>query len=781
MSREQLMKEIFSDKVNQSFLGKGLHETSFGSSIIQKTIPNMVSIVYKTISTTQGVKKAIVDTLYSIIEQDNIDDICGAIIEWVLSGLILDAKSLETSDGKYRNVRMATGNKIRKHLLNLEDTPDNSALSIQLIEIALESLSEYVEVEHGYTDRVYLAYRIRPEYMEVISREIKRKSESGFYALPMTTKPVDWDVFVGDNGKLEVVGGYHDIKTKIIRGDKIDMPYSSYTPHFLLANKEPLKALNIIQSTAYRINKKNLERVKNDLIKDPVKPVCSEKVKQYKRDRFAFFQKYPTKEDREAANVEIPEIPVEVLQYDAELAAYKTLVGKLTAAKLAIKIAEMFKDEERIYFPHNFDYRGRIYPIPNTLTPQGDDIAKGLLEFADPVELTDDGLEACYAYLASVYGYDKESYEERFRLGVELASKDVDYREAEEPYVFAQVQDLIRNIEEHGDFTSRIAIAIDGSCNGLQHMAAITMDAKGGQYVNVGPASCRRDIYMEIAMSTAELVKHDIDNGIYDDEEDKLTLEAIYSIISGKNARKIAKQPVMINPYGGTFMGYKDYILKSLQEFHPEHSTNKNATRLTQYVVRAMSDKLTGGTKYQEWVRKTFSGVARLGILPQFETPDGFLVRNYSMKVEQNQKHISSLVNRNGKTTFSVTKRTEEINSRKIGTRAQPNIIHALDATHLRMTAIECSNEGIDQLWFIHDSFASNPNNYKALNRITREQFIKMYDPENVKHPINVITSRLSRLIKYKGKDFVFDDFPVFKDDNRLQLKEVINNEFFFA
>ena len=45
--------------------------------------------------------------------------------------------------------------------------------------------------------------------------------------------------------------------------------------------------------------------------------------------------------------------------------------SKALRAYNVLRTAERFSVYERIYFPWNMDYRGRCYPIPTALTPQG--------------------------------------------------------------------------------------------------------------------------------------------------------------------------------------------------------------------------------------------------------------------------------------------------------------------------------------------------------------------------------------------------------------------------
>jgi DNA-directed RNA polymerase len=61
------------------------------------------------------------------------------------------------------------------------------------------------------------------------------------------------------------------------------------------------------------------------------------------------------------------------------------------------------------YFPHNLDFRGRMYPIPQDLHPQADDFGRALLTFAEPKPLGPDGLQWLVFHLANCYGLDKAS------------------------------------------------------------------------------------------------------------------------------------------------------------------------------------------------------------------------------------------------------------------------------------------------------------------------------------------------------------------------------------
>ncbi len=80
---------------------------------------------------------------------------------------------------------------------------------------------------------------------------------------------------------------------------------------------------------------------------------------------------------------------------------------------LKLEVAKSFSKVSRIYFPHNVDFRGRLYPIPPHLNHMGADIARGLLEFAEGRPLGKSGLKWLKIHLSNKMGKDKLSFPER--------------------------------------------------------------------------------------------------------------------------------------------------------------------------------------------------------------------------------------------------------------------------------------------------------------------------------------------------------------------------------
>lgn len=90
----------------------------------------------------------------------------------------------------------------------------------------------------------------------------------------------------------------------------------------------------------------------------------------------------------------------------------------------------------------------------------------------------------------------------------------------------------------------------DGTCNGLQHYAAMGKDLDGAKQVNLLDMETPADIYTHVAMLVEEKIKKDLQN-------DKTVPEtrALAKKVSGQIKRKIVKQTVMTIVYGVTFIG----------------------------------------------------------------------------------------------------------------------------------------------------------------------------------------------------------------------------------
>jgi DNA-directed RNA polymerase len=77
--------------------------------------------------------------------------------------------------------------------------------------------------------------------------------------------------------------------------------------------------------------------------------------------------------------------------------------------------------------------------------------------------------------------------------------------------------------------------------------------------------------------------------------------------------------------------------------------------------------------------------------------------------------------------------------SRDAADGAVPNVVHALDATHLLRTVNACVAEGIKDIVTVHDCFGCLAPQAEQFNSIIRREFVRMYEEHD---PLTEIRER---------------------------------------
>lgn len=161
---------------------------------------------------------------------------------------------------------------------------------------------------------------------------------------------------------------------------------------------------------------------------------------------------------------------------------------------LRLSIARSFRNCNEIYFPHNMDFRGRVYPIPPHLNHMGADLNRGMLEFTEGRPLGPTGLRWLKIQLANKIGKDKLSLDDRVKYAESIMEEvhacaedpknNLSWLKAENPWqTLATMFDLsaAMKLPDPEKFISHAHIHVDGSCNGLQHYAALGRDESGAR------------------------------------------------------------------------------------------------------------------------------------------------------------------------------------------------------------------------------------------------------------------------------------------------------------
>lgn len=281
-----------------------------------------------------------------------------------------------------------------------------------------------------------------------------------------------------------------------------------------------------------------------------------------------------------------------------------------------LEIARAFLSE-RFYFPHNMDFRGRAYPIPPNLNHIGNDVCRGLMLFDDPKRLGAAGLKWLRIHIANLHGFDKASFAEREQFSIDNQDLIVDsaknpiegskwWTKADDPWqclsACYELNDALNHPEGPEEFESRLPVHQDGTCNGLQHYAALGGDLAGAKQVNLASGERPSDVYTGIADLVIEALKKEVQDG-----------NPMAKLLEGKVTRKVVKQTVMTTVYGVTFIGAKNQVQRQLADRGdiPVEELFNLATYLARIIMNCIGDLFFGAEKIQDWLSETAKIISR--------------------------------------------------------------------------------------------------------------------------------------------------------------------------
>lgn len=394
------------------------------------------------------------------------------------------------------------------------------------------------------------------------------------------------------------------------------------------------------------------------------------------------------------------------------------------------------------------DFRGRVYPIPPHLNHLGDDLARSLLVFNQKRELGPNGFYWLKLHCINLTGFKKrESIDERLQYADKIMPEILDsadnpltgrmwWSKSDEPWqtlaCCMEIAKVLRS-DNPKTFMSGFPIHQDGSCNGLQHYAALGRDMAGARSVNLAPLNIPQDVYSNVAALIEEQRQKDA----------KLNVK-VAQILNGFVKRKVIKQTVMTTVYGVTRYGARLQIarqLKDIDEF-PKEWIWPASLYLTTKTFDCLREMFTSTKEIQDW----FTDCARLisavgGQHVEWVTPLGLpIVQPY------NRPDKKSLPKTNKIQENCANDSYDRPNVLKQKNAFPPNFIHSLDSSHMMLTGLNCEKLGLTFM-SVHDCFWTHPCTVAEMNRMCREQFVALHS-----QPI------LENLSKFLADKYSYDE-----------------------
>jgi DNA-directed RNA polymerase len=385
-----------------------------------------------------------------------------------------------------------------------------------------------------------------------------------------------------------------------------------------------------------------------------------------------------------------------------------TLFQKNYRSEECLYVAERYLEEERFWIPWSFDYRGRVYPLVTTLSPQGTDFEKSLLLFSEEGPVNEKWLAF---QVATTYGLDKASMDDRLEWVrnnhplIELIANDPfanrhEWSEVSEPWCFlASCVEYNDCVIQKSRSTSGLPIGVDATCSGLQHLAALTLDGGAAQLVNVVPTSKPTDAYAVVANKAKEFLP-----------------ESIHSLIN----RKVTKRVVMTVPYGVTLHSARDYVRHELPKDLPEDVSLSDVVKAI--YREAIPAVIPGPIRAMEFIQKSAIEVIQKSDKSwiQWVTPSGFPVVQ-DLRESNSVKIKTQLLG--SRLTSSINEWSDKPDISHHRGASAPNLIHSLDSTLLHLTFQSESNP----FTLIHDCILMRSCDMDYINLRLREVFVDLY------------------------------------------------------
>lgn len=687
-----------------------------------------------------------------------------------------DLKSRGANSTRRKNITVGVFNKRLDFHIDQWTKTERFQVGTVLLEM-LNQTTDLFNIQIKYRNGKSFKY-IEPtdELVRLIEDTNQRLEIMQPFYLPMVCPPKDW------NGIFD--GGY--ISPYLRRNKLIKNNDKEYLKKISTA-KMPMvyEAINHLQSTAWQINKDILNVVKELWeIGEAVAEIPQREDITLPPFPFPEKSKEDSYTEEEAEKVKLWK--QETYSIHKKNAAMKSV--RLLTANI-IKIAEQFKDYEAIYYPHQMDFRGRMYPIPALLQPQGSDLAKGLLRFSVGKKVKDDkrAVQWLKIHGANLWGYDKQSYKARenwtdehlqtIKGYVNNPIQNTGWTEADKPFQFlAWCFEFIRFNDNPDEFTTHLPIQLDGTCNGLQHYSALLKDYEGGCAVNLVNSDKPSDIYAKVAEKLEEKLKNIIMLGENKDDVQK----ARNWLQLGLN-RKLAKRPVMVLPYGGTRLSCREYVTEYLTDNYsatylwelfkiadnPLDCVYKISVWLSKYLWESICETLKSAIVGMDYLKKIAGITNRANTYLEWFTPAGLLVReNYKNRKtkEIRTEMFGSIV------TLSYNNDTEKLDKQRQINGICPNFIHSLDAACLMIYLCKCKKENIDCFMTVHDCYGTYANDTDTSARLLREAFVEIYKQPILQNFTQDIVSQFTGDIKT----------PEMPDEGNLDIECVLGSDYFF-
>ena len=447
-------------------------------------------------------------------------------------------------------------------------------------------------------------------------------------------------------------------------------------------------------------------------------------------------------------------------------------------------------------FSQSFKSQFSSDPVPPHLSNVGSDLCRGMLKFAEAKPLGKRGLYWLKVHLANFAGKDKMSFDDRATYvddNMEKIRKSVTDPLSDDPWWMtlndpfqglATCQEIVRAVDSGNPekYMCSLPVHMDGSCNGLQHYAALGRDTVGGKAVNLLAGDGPEDVYIGVMHEVIRRVAEQADRNLpFDasnvdslnrDQRKALQHHQAAKLVNGLIDRGVVKRTVMTSVYGVTYIGARQQIQEKIEEKLKEKGYDLDeidrevfvaAGYLATVTMEVMGDLFQGARNTKTWLADCARLIAQQGHPVAWLSPIGIpAVQPYRQRRSRTVVTVMQTV------TMTDDGDDLPVHKSRQCTAFPPNYVHSLDSSHMLLTAIEMDRRGLAYS-AVHDSFWTHACDVDEMNEALRDCFVDLYS-----QPL------LSDLKESWELRYPEVEFPELPELGCLDLNEVKSATYFF-
>lgn len=663
--------------------------------------------------------------------------------------------------------------------------------------VLLEAMPDVFELTPPARPKGELEWNITEAGLDLAKAAVSEAVARSPVYQPRTERPKDWDKFVMNVSEDDRTMA----RAQLLRTSHKDI--ISAARYAISSGKAApaLKAINTLQSVPFRINTWIMDIIQTCFDRgiriDGLPYLESFKVPKRLND-VAF--KALAVEDRKLLGKTIRGLKKANRANDVDTVQFEQ----------DMRIAQRQALVERFHCPMNMDWRGRVYALTH-FNFQREDRVRAMFLFANGEPIGEEGIYWLKVHVANCGAFDKidkKPIEERVKWIDENISLIADYvraplnsqgwTQADSPFLFlAASRELVSALEVGTSYVSHMPVSFDGSCSGLQHLAAMTL-APEGRHVNLTDNATPSDVYQLVADLAKARITADLESEeMFGKEEKARPVKALAAIALAFGIdRKLVKRNVMTFAYSSKEFGMSEQhfedtmeplelkLLKKEIDAHPFGETEEEWKQCSRYlakrVLASIKDVVKGPAQAMEFMQKLAKALAHESKPLKWTSPAGLPCIN---RYHENTTEVIDLwcYDKGVKLRTQVTVATgyeAPIAKDKAAAGIAPNFVHSHDAAHLLLTVAAAAEEGIGDIATVHDSFGCLPSRATRFNQIIREQFLKMYTDRDV----------LTELLESARSDMTAanqwrldEAIQAMPAKGSLDLKEILNATYAFA